>query len=256
VTVEAGSIYEPQPSTLTPTPRWWVQPVSVAIGFTAFVIYSGWSVVFGSGGHNYEAGPYLSPYFSPLIRLDWWPLSSAILVAWVPLAFRGTCYYYRKAYYRAFFWDPPACAHGEPRFRHHYRGETRLPWILNNFHRFFLYLALGVLAILWFDTGNAFHYKDGIYVGVGSGLMLLNVVLLTGYTFSCHALRHLVGGSVDCFSCIRGGKARHGLWGFVTKLNPYHGVWAWLSLVSVGATDIYIRVVSSVGSCFGVHAGC
>ena len=38
-----------------------------------------------------------------------------ILVAWVPLGFRGTCYYYRKAYYRAFFWDPPACAIEEPR---------------------------------------------------------------------------------------------------------------------------------------------
>jgi hypothetical protein len=171
------------------------------------------------------------------------------------LGFRATCYYYRKAYYRAYFWDPPACAIREPSSRK-YRGETRLPWILNNFHRFFLYLALVVLAILWYDTISAFHYQGRLYVGLGSLLMLLNVSLLTMYTFSCHALRHLVGGSVDCFSCVRAGKARHGMWGFVTKLNPFHGSFAWFSLTSVAGVDVYIRVVSQVGNCFGIYTGC
>jgi hypothetical protein len=133
-----------------------------------------------------------------------------------------------------------------------------LPWILNNFHRYFLYLALVVLAILWWDTISAFHYRGNLYVGVGSVIMLANVALLTGYTFSCHALRHLVGGSVDCFSCIRGGRARHGVWGFVSRINPFHGTFAWFSLVSVAAVDVYIRFVSTgaFGSCFGAHTGC
>jgi hypothetical protein len=130
--------------------------------------------------------------------------------------------------------------------------------VLNNFHRFFLYLALIVLAVLWFDTINSFHYSSGLYIGVGSLLMLLNVVLLTAYTFSCHALRHLVGGGVDCYSCVFAGNARHGLWQRLSQINPYHGVFAWASLVSVGAVDIYIRLVASgaFGSCFGAHAGC
>ena len=176
-------------------------------------------------------------------------------MAWAPLGFRATCYYYRKAYYRAFFWDPPACAIREPSFRHRYRGETRLPWILNNFHRFFLYLALIVLGFLWYDTGNAFAYNGG-YFGIGAVLMLANVVLLTGYTFSCHALRHLVGGSVDCFSCARLGHTRHGVWKLVSKINPFHGSFAWFSLVSVAVVDIYIRVVSNYFHCVGTHLGC
>ncbi len=41
----------------------------------------------------------------------WMPgfVTAPMLVLWIPLGFRATCYYYRKAYYRAFFFDPPAC---------------------------------------------------------------------------------------------------------------------------------------------------
>lgn len=254
----AAHVQQTAPRTMPGRETWWIQPVAVAVGFTLFVIYSTWSVLFGAPHHSID--PYLSPYYSPVLKFGWWPLSSAILVAWSPLAFRATCYYYRKAYYRAFFWDPPACAIREPRFRHSYSGERRLPWILNNLHRFFLYLALIVLAFLWWDTLNAFHHKIGgqetLYVGIGSVLMLLNVILITMYTFSCHALRHLVGGSIDCFSCARAGNVRHGLWGFVSKLNPYHGSFAWFSLVSVATVDIYIHVVSNIGTCIGTHTGC
>ena len=258
MTVEARTVRSPGPTTLPGRGNWWIQPVAIAVGFTLFVIYSFWSVGLASGSHGWERGPYLSPYYSPLLKLGWWPLSSAFLVAWIPLAFRATCYYYRKAYYRAFFWDPPACAVREPSHRQRYTGERKFPWILNNFHRFFLYLALIILAVLWYDVVNAFHYRNTLYLGVGSALMLVNVILLTAYTFSCHALRHLVGGGVDCFSCAASGKARHGLWGLVSKVNPYHGGFAWFSLVSVAAVDVYIRLVSSgaFGSCFGAHTGC
>jgi hypothetical protein len=260
MTVEAQSVSRTAHRPVPGRGNWWIQPVSIAVGFTLFVVYSFWTVAL-SPGHAWIAGPYLSPFYSPRINVGAWPFSSAFLVTWIPLAFRGTCYYYRKAYYRAYFWDPPACAVTEPRrsFRTNkstYRGETRLPWVLNNFHRFFLYLALVVLTVLWIDTINAFHYRNGVYVGLGSLLMLLNVGLLTMYTFSCHALRHLVGGSLDCFSCARAGKTRHGLWGLVSKLNPFHGAFAWFSLVSVAGVDVYIRVVASIGNCFGVHTGC
>lgn len=236
---------------------WWISPVSVATGFTIFVVYSAWSILFASGAHAWERGPYLSPFYSPLLKATWFPLSSAILISWIPLAFRGTCYYYRKAYYRAFFWDPPACAINEARHRK-YSGEKRLPWILNNFHRFFLYLAIAVLAVLWFDTINAFHYRNTLYVGFGSVLMFANVVLISLYTFSCHALRHLVGGSIDCFSCSANGRSRSKAYNLVSRLNPYHGNFAWFSLISVALVDVYIRVVSSgaFGSCFGPHTGC
>lgn len=259
MTVEARSVRAPAPRTLPGRERWWVQPLLVAIGFSAFVVYSTWSVIFGGNTKWFEAGPYLSPFFSPWFRFGWWPFSSAILIAWAPLGFRATCYYYRKAYYRSFFLDPPACAIREPSLRKSYSGERRFPLILNNLHRFFLYLAIIVMAILWWDTISAFYYNGGLYIGVGSVLMLINVILITGYTFSCHALRHFVGGSVDCFSCARAGKARHGLWRFVTSINPYHGAWAWASLISVALVDVYIRLVAGgvFGSgCYSGHFGC
>jgi hypothetical protein len=253
MTVETRSVPERAPRVMPGRSDWWVYPVTTAVVFTLFVVYAFWSVVTAT---NFAAGPYLSPFYSPVIKLGWWPFSSAFLVAWVPLAFRATCYYYRKAYYRAYFWDPPACAIREPGhphvFSHEFVGERRFPWVLNNFHRYFLYLALIVLGFLWWDTISSFWYAGHFYLGFGSVLMLVNVLLLTGYTFSCHALRHLVGGNVDCFSCVRGGGARRGMWRFVSFINPYHGNWAWFSLFSVMATDLYIRLVA--GGTFG--SGC
>lgn len=261
--LEAASVRNPAPRTMPGRGNWWIQPVAVAVGFSLFIIYSTISVVFLDSSKAWQVGPYLSPFYSPLLKFGWWPLSSAILVAWVPLAFRGTCYYYRKAYYRSFFWDPPSCAIREPaggisHLRSRYTGERRLPWILNNFHRFFLYLALIVLAVLWYDSISAFYWNSGLYIGIGSVFMLINVILLTAYTFSCHALRHLVGGSVDCFSCSLAGRQRHGLWKAVSRINPYHGTFAWFSLVSVAAVDVYIRLVAGgvFGHCIGTHFGC
>lgn len=239
---------------------WWVTPAVYFVVLLAFVIYSGWSVVLGSGGHGWRTGPYLSPFYSPLFSPAWWPFSSAILIAWIPLGFRATCYYYRKAYYRSFFWDPPACAIREPAEDHRgYTGERRFPLVINNYHRYFLYLAIIILIILWIDTINAFHYRAGFYVGIGSIIMLINVLFLTGYTFSCHALRHLVGGGIDCYTGAPAGNARHGMWSLVSQLNRYHGNFAWFSLFSVGITDIYIRLVSAGvfgHGCFGAHFGC
>jgi hypothetical protein len=37
---------------------------------------------------------------------------------------------------------------------------------------------------------------------------------------------------------------RYSLWRGITRLNEKHPVFAWLSLFSVGLTDLYIRLVS------------
>jgi hypothetical protein len=161
-----------------------------------------------------------------------------------PLLFRLTCYYYRKAYYRAFFLDPPACAVGEPG-EHRYKGETSFPFILQNLHRYFFLIALVILAILWYDAVLAFHFDGGFGVGLGSLIMVVNCLLLTGYTLGCHSLRHLVGGKLDCFSCAMAGGPRHNAWQGVSRLNEHHMFWAWSSLISVGSTDLYIRMVAS-----------
>lgn len=223
--------------------QWWVELLPVIVVLGGFGIYATWRAFEGA---LYEWGPYLSPFYSPLLDPEhkWWPLSPALLILPAPLGFRATCYYYRKAYYRAFFLNPPACAVTGPGAGR-YIGERKFPFILQNLHRYFLYLALLFLIVLWYDAIKAFWFGGRFGVGVGSLVMLANVVLLTGYTFSCHSLRHLLGGNLDCFSCQVAGGARHKAWRGLSFLNERHMLFAWLSLFSVGLTDFYIRLVAA-----------
>ena len=232
--------------------RWWLAPLLTAVGLTAFGIYS---VVVAAMGTDYVyrggGALYLSPFYSP--DLESWglhlPFTYAFFVIWIPLGFRLTCYYYRKAYYRAYFLAPPACAVAAPR-RRRYRGEAVLPYLLLNAHRYFFYLATIILGFLGYDAVRAFFFRgsDGsLHVGVGLGtlVMVANVVLLSLFTFGCNSLRHLVGGKLDCFTCSASAKQRHWLWRRVTFLNGWHMQWAWISLGGVALTDLYIRLASA-----------
>jgi hypothetical protein len=199
------------------------------------------------GGPAYEVDGYLSPLFSPLITGDWlpWFISPGLLILWIPLGFRATCYYYRKAYYRFYFADPPGCAVGEPTVHRKYKMETAFPFILQNIHRYFLYLAFFPLAFLWIDAFSAFFSPSGTFrIGFGGILFLANVTLLTGYSLSCHSLRHIVGGRLDCFSCSRRERVRHSAWRWLTSLNRHHMAWAWASLLTVTFADVYVRLLA------------
>jgi hypothetical protein len=227
---------------------WWVEILPVVILLGGFGVYA---TLRAFEGTYYKWGPYLSPFYSPLIdeRHQWWKLSPALLILAGPLGFRATCYYYRKAYYRAFFLDPPACAVSEGGKRN-YKGETAFPFILQNIHRYFLYLAIIFILFLWHDAYQAFFFIGRLRVpefgiGLGSLIMLANVTLLTLYTLSCHSLRHLAGGKLDCFSCTSFGPPRHTAWSWLSRLNERHMLFAWASLISVGFTDFYIRMLAS-----------
>ena len=217
---------------------WWIGPVLTAMGLVVFVFYSTWAAF---QNEHYLWGPYLSPFYSPLLEYDWWTLSPAFLILWAPAGFRLTCYYYRKAYYRSLFLTPSACAvGGRPQ---NYRGE-RFLLIFQNLHRYFLYLALIFCLILSYDAILSFSFEDGFGVGVGTVVMTLNAVFLTAFTFGCNSLRHLVGGNVDCYSCVSFGYQRYKSWKLVSLFNTNHMEWAWISLFWVGFTDLYIRLVS------------
>jgi hypothetical protein len=227
---------------------WWVEILPVVILLGGFGVYA---TLRAFEGTYYKWGPYLSPFYSPLIdeRHQWWKLSPALLILAGPLGFRATCYYSRKAYYRAFFLDPPACAVSESGKRN-YKGETAFPFILQNIHRYFLYLAIIFILFLWHDVYQAFFFIGRLRVqefgvGLGSLIMLANVTLLTLYTLSCHSLRHLAGGKLDCFSCTSFGPPRHTAWNWLSVLNERHMLFAWASLISVGFTDFYIRMLAS-----------
>ena len=193
---------------------WWVQPLAVFLGFSAFIIYSTWAAFHPlyngtcAYWYNGSGANYLSPFFSPEIfgysphalfggKPAWWPgwmpFSPAFLVLWAPAGFRFTCYYYRGAYYKAFWADPINCAVGEP--RKSFLGERSFPLIMQNIHRYFFYLAALFIVILSYDAWLGMWYTDDagkahFGIGVGTIVLTLNAVFLGMYTFGCHSLRH------------------------------------------------------------------
>jgi hypothetical protein len=228
-----------------------VQPLVVFTILSSFLVYATWAALQNA---HYTYGPYLSPFYSPEIfggsphallgpKPGWWPgwlpFSPALIILPFPALFRFTCYYYRGAYYKAFWADPPACSVGEP--RKGYWGERWFPLVLQNAHRFFLYVALVFILILAYDAWKAMWFSDGFGIGVGTLVLTANVILLGGYTFGCHSLRHLVGGRKDQlsrhpvqFACYQG----------CSKLNRGHMKWAWASLITVAFADLYVRMCS------------
>jgi hypothetical protein len=240
--------------------RWWVQPLVVCVALTGFIVYSTWAAL--QNNHYYlERGGsnYLSPFYSPELfgqsphswfgpQPAWWPswllFSPAILILWAPGGFRFTCYYYRGAYYKAFWADPLSCTVGEPRKT--YWGERSLPLILQNVHRYFLYLGLVFLCFLAWDVYQALWFKDaaGIAhfgVGVGTLVLLINVLLLGSYTLGCHSLRHLIGGRIDQMSRA---PVQQRAYDCVSCFNRRHMLWAWCSLFWVAFSDLYVRLCS------------
>jgi len=230
--------------------RWSLRPMAIGLGVLAFVAYATVSAVLltpGLLGVDYVAQGYHSPFFSMAIGEAFLPawFSPAILVLWIQVIFRATCYYFRGAYYKAFFADPPACAVGEPSIRRGYGMENRFPFILQNLHRITLYLAFIPMTILWYDLFLAVWYDGSPRLGVGVVLLAADATLVALYVFSCHSLRHLVGGGLDCYSCTANTRRRHGMWARVTSLNRHHGTWFWASLLSIVVADLYIRALAA-----------
>jgi hypothetical protein len=243
------------------TDRWWVAPLISFVVLSSFVVYATWAALVNG---DYYSKPYISPFYSPCLANicggnahhyihgaagvphlsvfgPWWAISPAILILIFPLGFRMTCYYYRRAYYRAFWMSPPACAVSEP--HKSYSGETRFPLILQNIHRYFFYFGLVFNVILTYDALAAFGtHANGGHFGVGNVVLLVNAGLLWAYSLSCHSCRHIIGGRLKHFSKH---PIRFKMWGFVSKLNQKHMQLAWASLIFVALTDLYVRLAAS-----------
>ena len=244
------------------TDRWWLGPLTTAgvLGFFGvYMFLIAWQASY------YKIGPYLSPFYSPLIFVKdgvvggatssealfgswptWWPsfipASPAFLIIPLPTMFRGTCYYYRKAYYRAFFGLPPGCAVGPMQYGR-YEGETFL-LVFQNLHRYTFYLALCLLPFVWWEALKSFVLDGTFGFGVGSIMLVVNASLLTGYTLGCHSFRHLLGGKLNCFSCDAQSEARGSAWSKASWFNERHMNFAWTSLLWFLATDMYLRACS------------
>ena len=188
------------------------------------------------------AGSVRSPPAGPA----WLPFSPALLILPIPGLFRLTCYYYRGAYYKAFWMDPPSCTVGEP--RKSYWGENSFPLVLQNAHRYMLFLSLAragdpvagrLEGALVRRPGDRHRASFGI--GVGTLVLAANCVLLSSLParLSLAAsrrwrLRRSLSQAplgLTAYSC-------------VSCLNRRHMLWAWCSLFSVGFSDLYVRLCS------------
>ncbi len=169
------------------TDRWWVPPLLTVLGLAAWVIYATVRAFLQKDYFVAEYN-YLTPFYSPCVSLgctpeaahfgrflpDVWFLPYASLTLPFLLLFRLTCYYYRKAYYRAFWLSPPACAVAEPHSR--YTGETRFPLLGQNLHRYFFYIAAIISVINTYDAIRAFIKPDGSFgLGLGNIILVANV---------------------------------------------------------------------------------
>ncbi|WP_249012087.1 hypothetical protein [Conexibacter sp. DBS9H8] len=233
--------------------RWWIGPAWVVTSLTLFGIYTIVRVIVSTRYSGiYTDGAHLqSPMFSPDLAgifgfkttLPW-----SFLVLWAPLGMRSTCYYYRKSIYRSYFLAPPSCAVAGAA-RRKYDGETKFPFVFMNFHRFFWYAAAIVVGFLWFDAIRGLFYTvhgtTHFGVSLGSLIMFVDVIALSGFTFGCNSFRHLIGGGLNCFDCSSSAKTRHGLWQRVNILNVNHRQWAWISMFTVWGTDLYIWLAGS-----------
>ena len=247
---------------------WWKGPTAMVAYLGFMIVYATWRGMmesdfwyfeeFGrSAGHQTMAiesqgSHVLSPLFSPLIIpgegtmgslvpmwLAW--MSPAMFILIFPAGFRATCYYYRKAYYRAFMQQPTGCAVSKP--WDEYSGETGL-LVVQNLHRYFMYVMLLYLPILSWDFWLSVNFHEGDVhtygVSFGSICLLVNVLMLAGYTFGCHAFRHVIGGGSNDWTSGSLGRVKYSLWKLSTGLNEKHKEWALYSLFWVMFTDFYI----------------
>ncbi len=180
---------------------WWVKPVITAAVLGAFVVYATWAALQNA---NYYAAPYLSPFYSPCLapncahvrrcrssapggicRRPSWCCGSRC-------GFRATCYYYRKAYYRSFFWSPPACA--VPDARPRYSRRDALPASAPEHPPLFLLPGGAPGAVPVVGCAAGVPLPDGFGIGLGTLILVANVALLSLYTLLVSFVPALCGG--------------------------------------------------------------
>jgi hypothetical protein len=235
------------------TDRWWFPPLVTFVGLSAWLLY-GLVRIYMHKWYYVEDYHYLTPFYSPCITERcvpeaahfgtflpaWWIIPEAALTLPFLLLFRLTCYYYRKAYYRSFWFSPPACA--VPDAHKKYTGETRFPLLGQNLHRYAFYAATIISLINTYDAIIAFQSPEGFGFGLGNVILVGNVVMLWLYTASCHSCRHIIGGRMKHFSK---NPVRYRAWGFVSKLNGKHMQLAWITLGTLVVTDFYVMSVAA-----------
>lgn len=186
-----------------------------------------------------EVKGLIDPFYSP-----------TVLIVPIPGLFRLTCYAYRKDYHRHLFHHPLGCQNpvrSEKSHSQKYTGERNAIFQFENLHRYFLYAGIVLLPFFYYDFYRSLiDYSPGSLILTLGGLVILgNALALTAWTLSCHAFRHLIGGNIDCYSCVSSGATRKKVFDVQTWWNSHHEGLAWISLLTIIFADLYIRAVAA-----------
>jgi len=183
-----------------------------------------------------EYSGYIDPLYSP-----------TVLILPLPTLFRLSCYAYRKDYHRHIFQHPLGCKNSQRDETHSqpYTGERNAVFQIWNFHRYFLYGGIALLPFFYYDFYHSLTFSGSFELRLGSLVILANALGLTAWTLSCHAFRHIIGGNIDCYSCVYGGGARRSAWSIQSWWNSHHESFAWISLLVFICTDLYLRGLSA-----------
>ena len=198
---------------------------------------------------------YLTPFYSPCISKGCTPEAShfwpQILpdVWWLPYAalslpflllFRLTCYYYRGAYYRSVWQSPTACAVAEPHAK--YTGETRLPLIIQNTHRYFFYIAGIISVINTYDAIIAFHSPSGLRIRLGQR----DSRRQRGHAVGVHAVLPLLPARRRRpAQALLQTPCRYWMWTQVSRLTPGTSCTRGSRSGTLMLTDFYVMLVAS-----------
>jgi len=111
----------------------------------------------------------------------------------------STHLYYYRGRITSVLADPPACTVGE---RARLIWGTFIPLIMQNVRRYFLISRSFLSSSLTIDVVKALFFVDHqrpqfLWIGFGTLVLAINVVLLSGYTSGLYSLRHLAGGFLD-----------------------------------------------------------
>ncbi len=182
---------------------------------------------------------YKVPVFDGLTDPFYTP---TVLILPLVVLFRLTCYAYRKDYHRHLFNHPNGCA-TDVRLdskKRGYSGETGF-FRVENVHRYFMYTAWAILPFFFYDVYVSIVYTGAITVTLGTIILAVNAVAVTTYTFSCHSVRHLIGGYKDCVNCPANLNKKNSLYRLQSRLNGHHEAIAWTSLIMFVFVDLFIR---------------
>src|SRR6185369_2681555 len=177
----------------------------------------------------------------------WWQtprIVAAGLTIWVLYAtvrvFTGHWYFVPQYHYLTPFYSP--CVSGECVPGSSTLGQW-IPAVPPIIPYAFVSLVFVLGFLLTYDVAQAFRGPDGNFgFGIGSLILLANVIFIWGYTLGCHTCRHITAGRLKNFSKH---PVRYWAWTKVSWLNTRHLQFAWISLGTLMLSDLYILLLAS-----------